>query len=634
VITAPIYSGFFLQDGTWAIFVRWEGLRLSDRPRTGDYWEIEGTSYAEFSPNIQASSAVRLGTSVLPEPLHPAPDQFFNGSLDTRYIEIQGVVTSSESNNLEMIIPEGRIKVQLSDIDPSLENPIDYNLKRYENARIRVRGCAIPSRDEKTQQVQLGYLWIWLCNFSITVDHPAPVDPFSAPLKNISELRQFNPNASLLQSVKVAGQIIHERSGEFFLWDGSQALRFIPRTPVQLIAGDRVEVAGFPDFGGASIVLREAVVRNTGHAALPAPRVLTNGFLLNQSYDGTLVRLRAKLTDISTESADQILTLQAGAHGIIARLNARKGSREDLLPGSLLELSGVYVAKGPDVPSFDLLLNSPEDITVLARPDWWTLRRLLAAFGLIVVVLAGAMLWIFTLRRRVKKQTLIIRQKVEREATMEERGRIARDIHDTLEQALAGTSLQLNALSDALPNVSPEPLRVLKVARSMVHHAQEEARRTVMNLRFLDLEKHDLPAALKDLATQSGNESPVEMQVNVKGTRRPLSSKVESHLLRIAQESITNAIKHAQAKSARVELNYDPACLLLTVQDDGCGFNADSAVPAAVGHFGLLGMRERAEKIGGTLQILSSPGQGTTVEVRVPCPQPNSALIHDRPPAT
>src|SRR6201999_1973436 len=97
-----------------------------------------------------------------------APDQFFNGSLDTRYVEIQGVVTAAETNSLEMIIPEGRIKVQLSDIDPSFANPADYDLKRYENARIRVRGCAIPNRDEKTQQVELGDLRIWLCNFSIT----------------------------------------------------------------------------------------------------------------------------------------------------------------------------------------------------------------------------------------------------------------------------------------------------------------------------------------------------------------------------------------------------------------------------------------------------------------------------------
>jgi signal transduction histidine kinase len=375
-------------------------------------------------------------------------------------------------------------------------------------------------------------------------------------------------------------------------------------------------------------VLREALIQYTGHAPLPAPRWLSGDLLLDRDHDSSLVRIQAHLTDISTEASDQILTLQAGAHGFVARLNILRGPHQDLLPGSRLELTGVYFAQGGDVTSaadidsFELLLNSPADIVVLERPSWWTLQRLLVAFGLIAVVLVGAILWIFTLRRRVNAQTLVIHQKVEREATLEERARIARDIHDTLEQALAGTSFQLNALAGSLDNVPQEPLRILDVARSMVRHAQEEARRTVQNLRFLDLEKHDLPTALAQLAAQSGADSPIEILVNVRGTIQGLPSQVESHLLRISQEAITNAIKHSRVKIVRLELEYDAGWLQLTIHDDGCGFEVVHTVPTAAGHFGLLGMRERAEKIGGTLQIQSAPGRGTTIQVRVPLSQP------------
>ena len=167
----------------------------------------------------------------------------------------------------------------------------------------------------------------------------------------------------------------------------------------------------------------------------------------------------------------------------------------------------------------------------------------------------------------------MIHQKVEREATLEERARIARDIHDSLEQALAGTSLQLNALADSMRGTSQEPQRILKVARSMVNHAQEEARRTVRNLRLLDLEKQDLPTALSQFAATSGNDSPVKIVVTTKGLYKTLPNQVENHLLRIGQEAVTNAVKHAGAGTIRVEFNSETGgSEPLDPQDDGCGF--------------------------------------------------------------
>lgn len=623
IITAPTYGGFFIQDGIWAIYVRWNGLVLQDTPRTGDYWEIEGTTYVDFAPNIQAIRAVRLGTGIMPEPLHPTPDQFVNGSLDTRYVEIRGVVTAVTTNELQMLTPLGRIQVQLSDIDPALGQPAESDLKQYENAVVRIRGCAIPGRDYKTQQVQSGNFWIWLCNYAIAVDQPAPSDLFSASVKTVAELRSFNPHASILERVKVSGQILHKQGDVFFLWDGTNGLRFIPEKPINLQVGDMAAVVGFPDLSGSALILREAMARAVGHAALPPPRQLSDKLLLNREYDGNRVQIQARLTDISTESSDKILTLQSGAHGFIARLNSRGPLRDDILPGSLIELIGIYSSLGANstddqnIASFELLLNSQADIAVLEHPSWWTLRRLVVVLGAILLFLAGALLWIFTLKRQVNAQALMIHQKVEREATLEERARIARDIHDTLEQALAGTSLQLNALADSLPDVSPEPSRILKVARSMINHAQDEARRTVRNLRLLNLEKNNLPTALSQFAAQTGIDLQIKILVNVDGVYQPLPGQVENHLLRIGQEAVTNAIKHAGAKNIIVELKYDLNPLELSIQDDGCGFDAAHALGASAGHFGLLGMRERAEKIGGTLEIKSFPGQGTTITVKV-----------------
>jgi signal transduction histidine kinase len=627
VVTAPFSTGFFIQDGTWAIYVRREGLELPDNPRTGDYWEVDGTTYVAFSPNIQATRAVWLGPGVMPEPLHPTSDQFANGSLDTRYVEIEGVVTDASFGFLEMLTPEGRIHVQLSDVDPAFGGGNENDLRRYEGASIRVRGCAIPARDEATQQILLGSARVWLCNYAITIDKPAPVDAFSAPLKSVSELRLFNPYASILERVKVTGQILHQQGNEFYLWDGTNGLRFVSKRPIRLRLGDLVEVVGFPDLGGPSLILREAVTRLTGHAPLPRPRFLPTELSANQNNDGRLVRIRARLTDVSTESAVKILTLQAGAHGFVARLDGGQEMPGDVLPGIRVELTGVYasqssIATAPsNAPAFELLLNSASDVIALEHPGWWTLQRLFAAFGVIMLILAGALLWIFTLKRQVHAQALMIHQKVEREATLEERARIARDIHDTLEQALAGTSLQLNALADSMHDVSQEPQRILKVARSMINHAQAEARRTVRNLRLLDLEKHNLPTALSRFATTSGDDSHVKIVVAVNGRYQSLPNQVENHLLRIGQEAVTNAIKHAGAGTVRIELNCEPRWLDLSIHDDGCGFSPANAFGTSSGHFGLLGMRERAEKIGGTFLATSSPGQGTIISVRISMPE-------------
>jgi signal transduction histidine kinase len=557
----------------------------------------------------------------MPVPIKPSSDQLANGSLDTLYVEIEGVVMDTGPDFLDMLTPEGRIKVRLSDIDPAFIKQTGNDLSRYENASILVRGCAIPQKDEATQQILLGKSWVWLCNYAITVAKPAPRDPFSIQIKNLSDLRKFNPYASILDRVRVFGQIIYHQGKDCYLWDGTNSLRFITKDATPIALGDWVDVVGFPDFSGTSLVLLEALARRVGHADLPQPYLLPNANLVNQNYEGRLVQIRGYLTDISTESSTKILTLQSGAHGFIARLSGHQLIPLNILPGSRVAISGVYVSMG-NLPrsqnnpaSFELLVNRPTDIKLLAHPDWWTLRRVLIAFGIISIVLVGALLWIFTLRRQVSAQAAMLRETIEREATLEERARIARDIHDTLEQALAGTSLQLKALADPTHSVPPEPLRILKVAQAMIAHAQTEVRRTVRNLRLLDVRKQSLPMALSQFVANAGVDGRIKIDVKVLGSYRAQSNQVENQLLRIGQEALTNTIKHSGAKNVIIELCYEADHLRFSIQDDGCGFNSADIDGMTSGKFGLLGMRERTDKIGGTVQITSHTGKGTTISV-------------------
>src|SRR5437667_4937169 len=168
----------------------------------------------------------------------------------------------------------------------------------------------------------------------------------------------------------------------------------------------------------------------------------------------------------------QTLELQAGLRRLMARLDGRNAFLKPIVPGSRLQLTGVFdghggnLAAGRPIDSFELLVHSPAGVTVLAQPPWWTLRRVLWVLSGVSLVLMAATVWVITLRRRLNIQTEIIRQKVQRETVLEERTRIAREFHDTLEQALVGIGMQLDAAANMLsPSAAPpESLQLLNIA--------------------------------------------------------------------------------------------------------------------------------------------------------------------------
>jgi len=232
-------------------------------------------------------------------------------------------------------------------------------------------------------------------------------------------------------------------------------------------------------------------------------------------------------------------------------------------------------------------------------------------FRYLCILGAAAGIWgLFRLRVRQLRQRFAL--------VLDERARLAREIHDTLAQGFVGISSQLDAVALTLNGHLDLARRHLDLARKMVRHSLTEARRSVMDLRASALEGQDLPAALSQAARQWTAGSPVQVHIDVAGQTRKLPEEMEQHLLRIAQEAVTNSVKHAGAKAVRIHLEMERRALKLRVDDDGTGFEQTDAFSEIGGHFGLLGMRERAERLGGELQLHSEPGQGTQVEVTVP----------------
>ncbi len=204
------------------------------------------------------------------------------------------------------------------------------------------------------------------------------------------------------------------------------------------------------------------------------------------------------------------------------------------------------------------------------------------------------------------------------EAVLQERNRIAREIHDTLAQGFAGVSVQLELVSRKL-NTSAESAREhLDQARMLVRSSLAEARRSIWELRSQSSEIEDLPSRLSKMASQMSGPAQPKIGVEVRGTFRPLPGRTEDEVLRIAQEAVTNALRHAQASEIKIELAFDPKLLRLTVADNGRGFSPTGDTTGVSGHFGLKGMRERAEAIGAKLNLETAAGAGTKLSVEVP----------------
>ncbi len=236
---------------------------------------------------------------------------------------------------------------------------------------------------------------------------------------------------------------------------------------------------------------------------------------------------------------------------------------------------------------------------------WWFYTLCGAA-----VVLMGSVIGWSVHRLRVRQ--IMARH----EAVLGERNRIAREIHDTFAQEIAGLLAQLFAVKTMLFSSPQTAAEHLDRACDLASTGLADARRLVLDLRHQALENENLIAALSNVVAHLTAGASLEVNVSVKGSPRRLSHVFESNLLRIGQESVANAVRHARAMRLDIELIFDSEYVELRVRDDGCGFDPEEH-RFSNGHYGLLGIRERAMQIGGRLSLRSDPGGGTEVSVRV-----------------
>lgn len=637
--------GLMVHDGKFGQFVvppsdpaavgPWRDLRR------GDAIEIEGrTVRGGFAPNLQPSIIRHVGRAPLPVPKRIAFASMLTGRHDCDYVEIVGIVqrawlsSDPQMHTLfaEVAFEDGVVRATFWDYTPA-------DLERFVDARVRLRGN-VGTLFGRTEQLRGVSLFVGHTSDIEVLE--APPNPFWMPTRSIRSIYNYSAAGEVNRRIRVRGVVTGYIPGHpvevsdftstttfryvrhvLYVDDGTGGARIETEQPQRVRPGTVVEVAGFPAVTPGKPILTNAIFRVAGQASQPAAVAVAGANVLTPENDAALVRMEGHFLSMLTSPTQRILVLKAGETVFEAVLEADTATRalEQIRAGSVVAVTGVYSYQWGPPPVFRLFLRSPEDVAVIAAASWWTLRHSAVMVGMLALVACGFGFWVRTASNRKRQQY---------QAVLTERIRVARELHDTLEQGLAGISLQLEAVAGSL-EASPEAARQsLGVARQMLRYSQEEARRSVMDLRSQALESRDLAGALTDLARQmthgTGALAP-ETDVRVEGTLQRLGASDEHHLLRIGLEALANALKHSGARHIAITLRFRSRATELVVQDDGCGLG-HGAQDLPGGHFGLLGIRERVDKLGGVLHINGEPGVGTRLSVTIPARrQPSSEPI-------
>lgn len=612
VIAVDPKTTVFVQDGTGGTYlnnppggIRWaRGMRL----------RVVGKTYPGlYVTGVRPDSVEVIGNGPLPEPSRVSAADLASGRWHYQYVEIEGTVRAIEpaDDGSTLRLASGSQEIEVRVGEPPTDRPLV-------GARVTVRGLAAGAINDRRQLVRPFVKATGFADIAVLV--PPEADPFEQPSVPVLHLMRFHPDPPAHARVKVTGTVTAHRPGAgLFLRDGADAL-FVESTQADpLMPGDVVEVVGFPRMGTFRAALADAEFRKVGSEPPPEPVPASLDDILTGALEADLVTLEAELVEGYPTPDGDLLTLRSG--DVRFRARCPSGTAESLDVGSRLAVTGTCRAAefkegGYRLTpiAFELWPRSPGDVLVLSRSPAWTVRRLLIALGVAAVLAVVAFAWAAALRRQVRRQTAVIREQSAREAVLDERQRIAREVHDSLEQELVGLSLRLEATAVAVP--AGKLATALVTARRLVGRIHDEVRSLVWDLR--DEVPNGLPEAIRAMVSHLDGTN-TSLSVEVDGEPWTVPAVLAHNIKRVVQEAVTNALKHANANRIAIGLRFEPTRLAVSVTDDGCGFAEGSE--AKPGHFGLIGIRERVRKLGGDLTVASEPGRGTALNLTVPRPE-------------
>jgi signal transduction histidine kinase len=424
------------------------------------------------------------------------------------------------------------------------------------------------------------------------------------PIGNLALIRPRN------SIVSVHGTVVLTQP-TLYIEDSTGGVSISGTNHQALNVGDEVEATGLVETDEFRVALTKSAVRFLWAGIPTPPLAITVSQAATGVFDSQFVDLEASL-DTVENSAEEGLILSVHDRDqhfrAVLSSTSEKPQTTNLTQGSRLRVHGVCVTSAQytkrRIP-FVLLLRSMEDVQRVAGPPWWSKRNLLLIFA--TVVSLGLLSYLFYIRAEHWRL----------HAILDERQRLAHELHDTLAQSFAGIGFQLRAMAKTMPRELNSLHKQLDLASQLVAQGHLEAKRSISTLHPQGLDPIDLLPTLAQSARALVAGGSVKINVIANSTSRRIPLKVKDVLYRVGIEAVANAVRHAQATEIDLITEYAVDRLVLTVADDGVGFIQDAAPRG----FGLLGMKKRVESVGGEIVVDSAAGVGTKIKVEVPLPR-------------
>lgn len=572
-------------------------------------------------------------TTVLPE---VDARQIASGEYERSRVSFRGVVASALKDQCDsrfhwiiLRTDKGKVCASTSSSDFSLDE-----LEKLKDAEVQV-----------TARVSRFVSWRRFLGYQLVIDRPSDVQVLTPPPENPFRAPpladEFNPHRQ-----QAAGFVRAVSANQFFLLtDDGHSL------PVKPIAfdrlphvGDRVTVVGFADADTSYYRLEEALFRT--ETPRPPPEepvkfadvgqiIVRQGgqWHLNQDAYGAVCCLRGEVLQAGAEgmAPERYRLLDVGTRTFRIDLsNFDEAVRNRLAIGSVAEITGICHADFesdrssiafPHFQGFQLIPRTADDIRILRQPPWWTPARLQIAIGFLLAVLSLLGAWIIALRVvSARRARALAREQISSaraELKVEERTRLAVELHDSLSQTLTGVALQVDAALD-VGTCGPAASGFLKTARQMLASCRQELRCCLWDLRSRTFAEHDMTEAIRRTIAPHTGDITASVRFNV--LRDALSETTTHAILRIIRELVVNAIRHGHATQIRIAGERHGDTISFSVTDNGTGFDPSDMPGPTQGHFGLLGIRERLNELGGSLEIESSPGSGARFVITLTSP--------------
>ena len=668
-VAEPNWGGkFFVQDSTGGVFV---DNQIDPQPVLGDLVQVSGISDpGGYAPAIDRAHWKKLGTAPMPEARQVSVERLMSGVEDGQRVEVSGVVRSARPSQ----IVRTRMVVELASagyrfrVFPAL--PVKVDPSSLVGATVRVRGTAAASFNQPLRDIVTVIMFVPQGSDFI-VDRLPETAISQVPLIPLSGIAKYRRNGSPESRVRVKGAVTYQRPGtDIFLQSENAGLQVKCRETNAFAPGEIVEAIGFPDLQHFLPVLDDATLIRTTETQKPiVPEKVAIPGLFSGFHHSELISLQGKLLDhslrqlptansLSNALGQSVLTLKSGRYflSVEAPATGKFAELASIPIGSTLEVTGISLLQagneGRTIEAVQVLLPDAANIRILQRTSWWTPRRLLIGIGILLAVSLVGISWMITilwknsalkasiaeklmaqqelqkahdlLEWRVHERTKELnfemsarkQAEIRVEAIDAERNRIAQELHDTLLQGFTGIGLKLDAIANSLPSsLAPTKEQLEKILQQSDEY-MTEARRSVWQLRSASLEKvGDFSEALKAVSQRALEGTTIRLNFSVEGTARDAGHDIEGNLLRICEEAVANAVKHGNPTQVEVKLQYTDKELQLRIRDNGCGFNPNGPDGSKAGHFGLVGIRERASSLAGKVSLNSRPGQGTDIIV-------------------